>query len=59
MKLSFKIFLGICIPAIISCLVIAVFLIEKNLDENIESETQIAIKNVEKLGRYKLNLWYN
>ena len=49
MKLSLKIFLGICIPAIISCLVIAVFLIEKNLDESIESETQIVIKNVEKL----------
>lgn len=57
MKLSLKMFFGICIPAIISCLVIAVFLIEKNLDENIDAETQIAIKNVEKIeNRIKYNV---
>ena len=37
MKLSLKMFFGICIPAVISCLVIAAFLIEKNLDENIDA----------------------
>ena len=57
MKLSLKMFFGICIPAVISCLVIAVFLIEKNLDENIDAETQIAIKNVEKIeNRIKYNV---
>ena len=56
MKLSLKMFFGICIPAVISCLVIAAFLIEKNLDENIDAETQIAIKNVEKIeNRIKYN----
>ena len=57
MKLSLKMFFGICIPAVISCLVIAAFLIEKNLDENIDAETQIAIKNVEKIeNRIKYNV---
>ena len=57
MKLSLKMFFGICIPAVISCLVIAAFLIEKNLDENIDAEIQIAIKNVEKIeNRIKYNV---
>ncbi len=49
MKLSFKIFLGICIPSIISSLIITIFLINKDFDKNIENEIQLAITNVEKI----------
>lgn len=56
MKLSFKIFLGICIPAIISCIIIAIFLIEKNFEANIDYEIQLSMQNVEKLeSRLKYN----
>ena len=53
MKLSLKMFFGICIPAVISCLVIAAFLIEKNLDENIDAEIQIEKSKVESLRKNK------
>ena len=57
LEISFVKGKNICIPAVISCLVIAAFLIEKNLDENIDAETQIAIKNVEKIeNRIKYNV---
>lgn len=49
MKLSFKIFFGICIPAIISCIIISFFLINQNMENNIEHENALIIKNMESL----------
>lgn len=49
MKLSFKIFFGICIPAIISCFIISLFLINQNMENNIEHENALIIKNMESL----------
>ena len=49
MKLSFKIFLGICIPAIISVLVISMILINNSHETNIASLTNQAIFEVQKI----------
>ena len=57
MKLSLKMFFGICIPAVISCLVIAAFLIEKNLDEykNVNLPFEETSKYLEKvISSYKI-----
>lgn len=49
MKLSFKIFWGICIPAIISVLVISIILVDTNHKTNIESATKQAILEMQKI----------
>lgn len=49
MKLSFKIFWGICIPAIISALVISVILVDTNHKTSIESATKQAILEMQKI----------
>lgn len=46
MKLSVKIFLGICVPSIIVILIISMILINKNNDTILESETQKAIQDM-------------
>lgn len=44
MKLSFKIFLGICIPAIIAIVIISSILITRSFSRNIDSETERCIE---------------
>lgn len=51
MKLSFKIFLGICIPAIIVVVIISAIVIDKNHETNIDSERQAAVQNVKDIER--------
>ena len=47
--LSFKIFLGICIPAIISVFVISMILVNNSHETNIDSLTNQAIFEVQKI----------
>lgn len=49
MKLSLKIFLGICIPAIIAIFIISTVVININYQRAIESEKRISIKDVENI----------
>lgn len=49
MKLSYKIFIGICIPAMVACIVISFFLIERNVEISIENENTLLIRNLEKI----------
>lgn len=51
MKLSFKIFLGICIPAIIVVLIISAIVIDKNHETNIDVERQAAVQNIKDIER--------
>lgn len=51
MKLSVKIFLGICIPAIAVVLVISNIVIERNHETNIEAERQAVVQNVKDVER--------
>lgn len=51
MKLSFKIFLGICIPAIIVVLIISAIVIDKNHETNVDAERQAAIQNIKDIER--------
>lgn len=46
MKLSYKIFLGICIPSIIAILVVSSVLIMKNFEINIQRETNRSIEEL-------------
>lgn len=46
MKLSFKIFLGICIPSIIVAFIISAIVINKNHETNLEAERQSVIQNL-------------
>lgn len=56
MKLSFKIFLGICIPSIIAILIISMTVIDKNHQTNIESERQAVIQNTKDVERNLKNV---
>ena len=49
MRLSVKIFLGICIPSIISIIIISAILIDKNHNANIENETNKSIQEIKKV----------
>lgn len=49
MKLSYKIFLGICVPAVVACIVISFFLIERNVEISLENENTLLIRNLEKI----------
>jgi len=51
MKLSFKIFLGICIPAIAVILIISSIVIDKNHQTNLEAERQAVVQNVKDVER--------
>ena len=46
MKLSFKIFLGICIPSIIVAVIISAIVINKNHETNLEAERQSITQNL-------------
>lgn len=56
MKLSFKIFLGICTPSIIVAFIISAIVINKNHETNIESERQIIIQNLKSIERNLSNV---
>lgn len=47
MKLSFKIFLGICIPSIIVALVISMVVLKNNHETNLEAERQFMLQNIQ------------
>ena len=49
MRLSVKIFLGICIPSIISIIIISAILIDKNHNANIENDTNKSIQDIKKV----------
>ena len=49
MKLSFKIFLGICIPSIIVAVIISAIVINQNHETNIEAERQNVIQNLKSI----------
>ena len=51
MKLSFKIFLGICIPSIIVAVIISTIVINQNHETNIEAERQSIIQNLRAIER--------
>lgn len=51
MKLSIKIFFGICIPAIAVILIISTIVIDKNHQTNIEAERQAVVQNVKDTER--------
>ena len=51
MKLSFKIFLGICIPSIIVAVIISTIVINQNHETNIEAERQSTIQNLRAIER--------
>lgn len=51
MKLSVKIFFGICIPSIIAIFIISANVIEENHNTNIESERLSAVQNVKDIER--------
>ena len=40
MKLSFKIFLGVCIPSILALIIVSKLLIDTSFSDNIKNETQ-------------------
>ena len=51
MKLSLKIFLGICIPSIIVAMIISIIVINRNHETNIEAERQNLIQNLKSIER--------
>ena len=51
MKLSFKIFLGICIPSIIIAFIISAIVINQNHETNIEAERQSVIQSMKGIER--------
>ena len=51
MKLSFKIFLGICIPSIIIAFIISAIVINQNHETNIEAERQNLVQNMKSIER--------
>lgn len=56
MKLSVKIFLGICIPAIAVILLISAIVIDKNHETNIDSERQAVVQNTKDMERNLSNV---
>lgn len=51
MKLSFKIFLGICIPSIIVAMIISAIVINRNHETNLEAERQSMVQNLKAIER--------
>lgn len=56
MKLSFKIFLGICIPSIIVAFVISAIVINQNHETNMEAERQSLVQNLRAVERNLTNV---
>ena len=56
MKLSFKIFLGICIPSIIVAVIISAIVINKNHETNLEAERQNLMQNLRPIERNLSNV---
>ncbi len=59
MKLSFKIFLGICIPSIIAILIISMKVIDANHETNIENERQAVVQSAKDIERNLKNTGIN